>query len=319
MCGYITIEQESTLAKFGKLCKNNDIVITGDPALLHYNLESVTEYETWRERKLAAYPVNLADNLVHLSDLQALSAQELSEISDKLNNANWLVYESEVAELDKQGLHAFAQQLSLSQFDNHTCADEGVSEISTISPDKERAGFIPYTNRRLKWHTDGYYQPDSHWVSSIILHCNQPATTGGVNQVVDPELLYIHLRDENPDFISALTKPDCFTIPAYETDGKTRRAISHGPVFWFNERQQLQMRYTQRTKHIIWSDDPLLADAMQSITTWLDTSEQIMSMQLQAGQGLLSRNVLHNRTAFIDDLVNPRRLLRARYLDTLSI
>lgn len=285
----------------------------------HFNLDDSKAYQCWRQEKLLNYPENATENLVHITNPDNLSKTELQTIKQKLANANWVIYDLPEQVLDKSMLQHFGQQFSLQQFDNHTYAIDGISEISTASPDKTKAGFIPYTSRRLKWHTDGYYRPDSRWVSSIILHCNQPAKAGGLNQIVDPEMLYIFLRDNEPRYIEALMRADCFEIPAFEQAGSARREVSQGPVFWFNADGQLQMRYTQRTKNIQWSDIEILRESMSVIAEWLETAGCIHEIQLKAGQGILSRNVLHNRTAFEDDPEQPRCLLRARYLDTIQI
>jgi hypothetical protein len=43
-------------------------------------------------------------------------------------------------------------------------------------------------------------------VRGLILHCVQSAATGGENQLLDHEIAYILLRDENPDHIRALSR-----------------------------------------------------------------------------------------------------------------
>ena len=73
--------------------------------------------------------------------------------------------------------------------------------------------YIPYSNKALKWHTDGYYQ-DSEIVRSFVLHCVNAPESGGQLSLLDPEMLYILLADTNPDWIKALEDPECFTIPA---------------------------------------------------------------------------------------------------------
>jgi hypothetical protein len=40
---------------------------------------------------------------------------------------------------------------------------------------------------------------------------------------------------------------------------------------------------------------------------------------MQPGMGLLCNNVLHDRSAFTDDALNPRLLYRARYLDRIAL
>jgi alpha-ketoglutarate-dependent taurine dioxygenase len=67
----------------------------------------------------------------------------------------------------------------------------------------ERKEFIPYTDKPIRWHTDGYYNIPERTVRGMVLHCVQSAASGGENQLLDHEIAYILLRDENPDFIRA--------------------------------------------------------------------------------------------------------------------
>ena len=41
-------------------------------------------------------------------------------------------------------------------------------------------------------------------------------------------------------------------------------------------------------------------------------------VRLQAGMGLVGHNVLHDRSAFVDDPASPRLLYRARFLDRVA-
>ena len=73
--------------------------------------------------------------------------------------------------------------------------------------------YIPYTNKALSWHTDGYYNVLDKQIFGIIMHCVRPAAEGGVNSLLNPENVYIALRDENPAYIEALMHPEAMTIP----------------------------------------------------------------------------------------------------------
>ena len=85
------------------------------------------------------------------------------------------------------------------------------------------AGTSPYTNRPLSWHTDGYYNAPEDRIRSFILHCCRNAERGGESALLDPEIAYIRLRDENPRFIAALMHDEAMTIPAnHEADGSVR-------------------------------------------------------------------------------------------------
>ncbi|MCK7502176.1 MAG: TauD/TfdA family dioxygenase [Comamonadaceae bacterium] len=94
-----------------------------------------------------------------------------------------------------------------------------------------RTAYIPYTTRPIKWHTDGYYNPPERQVRGMVLHCVRPAASGGENALMDHEIAYILLRDEDPGHIRALMAPDAMTIPAREEEGEVARGDQPGPVF----------------------------------------------------------------------------------------
>ena len=110
-------------------------------------------------------------------------------------------------------------------------------------------------------------------------------------------------------------------IPANEESGESRAAVS-GPVFSIDPGSgSLHMRYTARTRSIQWHDDPVTRVAVQRLADMLsETSRYHFRHRLEAGQGVLCNNVLHNRSGFKDDVDSGRvRLLyRARYLDRID-
>jgi alpha-ketoglutarate-dependent taurine dioxygenase len=69
----------------------------------------------------------------------------------------------------------------LFRLDGNWLADEdGISQIAVAdSTAGDRTAFIPYTNRPIKWHTDGYYHPQSRQIRAMILHCVRAASSGG--------------------------------------------------------------------------------------------------------------------------------------------
>ena len=46
-----------------------------------------------------------------------------------------------------------------------------------------------------------------------------------------------------------------------------------------------------------------------------DDNPDVLRVQLEAGMGIVANNVLHDRSAFVDDPAQPRLIYRARYLD----
>jgi hypothetical protein len=66
---------------------------------------------------------------------------------------------------------AVGAQLGLHRLDGNWLADEdGISPIA-VAPAGDRPAFIPYTNRPIKWHTDGYYHPPDSQIRAMVLHC----------------------------------------------------------------------------------------------------------------------------------------------------
>jgi hypothetical protein len=49
-----------------------------------------------------------------------------------------------------------------------------------------------------------------------------------------------------------------------------------------------------------------------------DESGPVFRYRLQAGEGLISNNVMHNRTAFEDDPGHGRLIYRARFYDRMD-
>ena len=186
--------------------------------------------------------------------------------------------------------------------------------------DKGRRGeYIPYTSRPLGWHTDGYYNQPEKTIRSFILYCVSDADEGGANQLLDPELAYIHLRDANPDYIRVLMMTEVMTIPPNVENGIELRPARSGPVFSMLPDGNLHMRYTARTRSVEWHPNPHVREAVGALTDLLASdSRYIYRATLQAGQGLISNNVLHDRTGFDDDAEHPRKLYRLRYYQRMS-
>jgi alpha-ketoglutarate-dependent taurine dioxygenase len=78
------------------------------------------------------------------------------------------------------------------------------------------------------------------------------------------------------------------------------------------------MRYSARKKNILWRDDAATTAAREFLSDLLaDENGPVLRYRLQPGQGLISNNVLHNRTAFEDGPGQKRLLYRARFFDRI--
>lgn len=290
----------------------------------HFDISNSAAYSSWRKQKLACYPATANNLLVEINDFNLLSEIEIKQIYQALNKFNMVIYSlNNSRQVNTHELRQFANQFGLNSIDGNLCSgDEDISRVTVINEGRNKA-YIPYTNKPISWHTDGYYNLLSNKVRSFVLHCLQDANSGGENNLVDPEIIYILLRDKNPGYVLALTEDDVLTIPANIEDGIKIREQQSGPVFSVDRLSgNLHMRYTARTRSIKWKDSLITQQAVSMIQDILQNkSEYIFKHKLKAGQGLLCNNVLHNRTAFEDsrDKAGKRELLRARYYDRIQI
>lgn len=254
-----------------------------------------------------------------IGELTDVGPKELRAITRNLKRTNMAIFRCRNISTNSGALLRFGGAFGLRRLDHHLCAEEnGVAEL-TISGRNLKAGFIPYTDRRLGWHTDGYYNIDDHRLGAVVLYCVRPASRGGENALLDPDIAYIRLRDQNPDFVAALMHPECMTIPAMTTPDNAARPERSGPVFAIRDSGALFMRYTARPRNIRWRDDPVTREALQFLSTLLASDDEaILRVRLRAGEGIISNNVLHNRTAFEDDPEKSRLVYRARYLDQIQ-
>ncbi|MDP6342533.1 MAG: TauD/TfdA family dioxygenase [Alphaproteobacteria bacterium] len=285
-----------------------------------FDLGDRDTYLAWRQRKLDGYPASPDDLLVTIDDPGALTAPERQALSARCDKANMAIYQGPSG-LGEQGVLALARQLGLRRLDRPLWTKEpGVTAIQ-VAQKGGRAAYIPYSNRPLSWHTDGYYNDADHQIRGMVLHCERPAMAGGESRLMDPEIAYIRLRDRDPRLIAALMRPDALTIPANQQDEWANRPARTGPVFSLIG-GRLHMRYTARRRQVIWLDDPLVGEAVAALNDLLASDEAaIFRLRLRSGQGLIGNNVLHNRAGFDDgDAATGGRLLyRARYCDRVTI
>lgn len=283
------------------------------------NLLEQDFYQHWRKNKLALYPVAVSDLRVDIQNVDAPTPAELAELHFYLARYNLVLYRLiHQPSAAKQQIHHLAQRMGLNQIAHNLCADADSLTSIQVTQHQGQHDYIPYTDKKLSWHTDGYYNPPAEQIHGMLLHCVRPAAQGGANLFMDHELAYLLLQDANPAFITALLHPAAFTIPANILDGKVIRPAQTGPVFSFNPDGSLHMRYSARQKNVLWRDDPTTQAAAEFLLNlWEQGSAYQLSYTLQAGEGLVCNNVLHCRTAFVDadDPEKKRLLYRGRYLE----
>ncbi|NWG86273.1 MAG: TauD/TfdA family dioxygenase [Hydrogenophilaceae bacterium] len=275
-------------------------------------------YRAWRAQKLAGYPQRGEELIVPVSEPAQLSDAEYQALWQRLGKTGMAIYATDRGEAEDKNIpRQIAEQFGLRQLDANWLADE--DGISSITPQDEggqkRGEFIPYTHNRIRWHTDGYYNPPERRIYAMMLHCVREAAEGGENELLDPELAYIYLRDANPEHIRALMAEDAMTIPARTDELGVARPDETGPALLLDA-GQLHLRYTARTKSIAWKQDAATQAAVQALEALLASEPAgVFKLKLMPGMGLICNNVLHTRSGFTDSPERRRLLYRARYHD----
>ncbi|HPE81977.1 MAG TPA: TauD/TfdA family dioxygenase, partial [Gammaproteobacteria bacterium] len=210
------------------------------------------------------------------------------------------------------------RRFGLEHLDHNRGAEADAVTALTVQDDALHTPYIPYSNKPIHWHTDGYYNRLDLQDHALLLHCVRPALQGGENALLDHEIAYLLMRDANPEYVRALMQEDAMLIPKNVVDGEELRPDRVGPVFMIAADGHLHMRYTMRKRHVVWKDDPLVSEAIGWLEALLNgASPYILRGTLQAGWGLISNNVLHDRSGFEDDPARKRLLYRARYYDRI--
>ena len=268
-----------------------------------------SEFLKWAAQKENNIPKNINEISVEIKDINRATKNEISKIKSTLDKFNSCLYRSNRDLESNSCLLDFAKAVGMKTFD---CNNIEANEISTISSIKnEKIQYIPYTNKALNWHTDGYY--DKKPLFSWLLHCINPADDGGENYLLDHELAmreYVLSYDD----IEVLMNKRAITIP--ESQGSNRSEISTYIFSFDNDYEKLHMRFSMRKENIKMSDNTFTA--MSKLTNVIENncSKYSITYKLSKNEGILSNNILHGRNSFKDDKVQ-RKLLRIRSYERL--
>ena len=270
--------------------------------------------------RLSQYQRAIENLVVDINDPYQISTIERTALVRRIEKTNMVIYRfAPDYGQDRSAVTALTAQLGLGDPDQNLCADaDGLSSIQ-VHPEGVRQRYIPYTNKKLNWHTDGYYHRPDRIIRTMLLHCVRRAMEGGALEAIDHEIIYGLLQKRDPRLTEALSQPDAMTIPENGLSGPAFRAECSGPVF-FEESGRLRMRYTARKHNVIWKADALTQEAVAVLDEILNGSgDLIVRRSLESGEGLICANVPHRRDAFIDSrCVSERRLMyRGRYTSPL--
>ncbi len=283
----------------------------------HLNGKSI-DYLQWRDNHLRLNigaqnfsPIEISPTLNQSADDKAIV-----KLCSQVHDFGYASYQwnapSENIAADVQRLHT---KLSL---DNH---DSGiVTESSGLSLLQDMTGtsqgkFIPYTARAMGWHTDGYYNAPACALRCFTLHAINQAASGGTLSLVDDRMLLIRLYDQNPDIVTLLTDAQAMTIPGNKDELGHNRPARTTAVFFNHADGTLGTHFTTRKSNIHWKTPDTRHAALCAARLIEDSPDLHHKVRLEAGQGIIARNILHRREAFTDDKSQePRQMLRGRYL-----
>ncbi len=286
-----------------------------------FGLDNKTAYDAWVDYKLDNYPQCIADIIIEIGNPKKLTRAEQEALTRLCKKTNMAIYAGSTSDNPDTTIPIqLGHKFGLFVPDENRGADNGITALRVVKDNEWQSDYIPYTNHLIHWHTDGYYNSLAHQINSLFLHCVSPAASGGENALLDHEIAYIKLRQENPAYIHALMAPDAMTIPAnINKKGEVIRPDRVGPVFSVMSDGHLHMRYTARTRSIVWKNDPTTQAAIKMLSEFLlSDSPYIYRATLQPGQGLISNNVLHDRSGFEDSGEKKRLIYRLRYYERIN-
>ena len=267
------------------------------------------EFLRWAEEKERDIPHNIDGIIVNIHDINNVKISEIAKIKETINKCNSCIYSSKIALKSNTNLLKFVESIGMKTYDRNNIES---NEISTITPlENNKINYIPYTDKSLNWHTDGYYDKKS--IFSWLLHCVHPATHGGENYLLDHELAlreYVLRHDD----INNLMSEDALTIP--ESKDTSRSEISTYIFSIKNQYKKLHMRFSMRKDNI--GTSPKAGDAVTKLKQTIenDCAKYSLTYKLQKNEGIITNNILHGRKAFKDDKVK-RKLLRIRSYERL--
>ena len=136
-----------------------------------FDLSEDWAYRAWRERKLASYPQAPEQIAVTVESLARPSFNERAAIRRLCESANMALYRTAPGGDDRAALRDFGAAFGLRVAEDHRSAEQdGIVRIEVVGGGG-RLGYIPYTDRPINWHTDGYYNfhgPD-HCIQAMLL------------------------------------------------------------------------------------------------------------------------------------------------------
>ena len=195
-------------------------------------LENESAYQQWRANKLRLRGEVAAKRVFELDGRCALSGSERDALERQFQAHGFILFQPVDNEFGQQEFIALNRRFGLHRLDaNPGAEDDRVTALRVLPIEDPRAQYIPYSNRAMNWHTDGYYNSPERRVNAFALYCVSAAARGGDNYLFDHEMMYLTIRDEAPELLEVLMQDDLMSVPPNVQDKRVVRAEESGPVF----------------------------------------------------------------------------------------
>ena len=267
-----------------------------------------TNYKRWADKKLQGFSKKLDDLIVEINNPNSVSKSEKNIILKTIKQHNIVFFQINKGTINlKSSIKTLASQVGLGNYEVDSKSDnDGLTEIKIHNSMKPSAEYIPYTDKQLNWHTDGYYNNENNLILSWLLFCKSQSENGGMNKYMDHEIAYI-LFNKSFDNIGDLMLHNAYRIPENELTG--RKAIDNA-IFSFIK-NKLYMKFSMREKNIIWNNKS--KEAANNLKDIINSSKKYhISHKFSEGQGVITNNIIHMRTSFTNLEKKNRLLYRLR-------
>ncbi|MCW9002953.1 MAG: hypothetical protein OQJ87_09565, partial [Rhodospirillales bacterium] len=129
-----------------------------------FDLDDDDAYARWRDEKLADYPASAGDLVVEVNDPSKINDAEFAAMMALVRKTNMALYATvgggvSTAPAEKETIRAVGARFGLHNLDSNLHADDdGITPLHIAAAEETgRLRYIPYSDRPIKWHTDGYY------------------------------------------------------------------------------------------------------------------------------------------------------------------
>ena len=157
-----------------------------------YLLANEDAYQAWRSCKLENRRQSSPLRVFALNAQGLLTESQLADARKQVEAHNFIIFETPNTDFSKHEFVALNRQFGLHDLDTNLGADaDKVTALHVVAEADQRAQYIPYTNRAMNWHTDGYYNPHARRINAFSLYCVNQSVRGGGNFLFDHEMMYL--------------------------------------------------------------------------------------------------------------------------------